>query len=57
MKITNKISRSFNIVLRGGINNSNRYIAKKILLFRLQFPVTISRESDYNISIGAFDST
>ena len=57
MKITNKISRSFNIVLLGGINNSNRYIAKKILLFRLQFPVTISRESDYNISIGAFDST
>ena len=41
--ITNKITRSFHMVLLGGINNSNRYI-KNILIFRLHFPVTIFRE-------------
>ena len=43
--MTNKITRSFNIVLQAGINNSDQYfINKNILGFRLHFPVTIFRE-------------
>ena len=32
------------MVLLGEINNSNQYIIKNILIFRLHFPVTIFRE-------------
>ena len=39
--IANKITRSFNMALLGGINNLTRYIIK---IFRLHFPVTIFRE-------------
>ena len=42
--ITNKITRSFNMVLLGGVNKANRDIIKNILIFWLQFPVTIFRE-------------
>ena len=42
--ITNKNTRSFNMVLLGGLSKANRHIIKNILIFWLQFPVTIFRE-------------
>ena len=42
--ITNKITKSFNMVLLGGVNNSQLIHYKNILIFWLHFPVTIFRE-------------